>query len=39
MFKFEFWGVVGVIAVQAFCVWWIMRLGSEVLRIYFSQMH
>jgi len=37
MSRGEFWGVVGVIAIQAVCVWLVLRMAGELVRIYLLQ--
>jgi hypothetical protein len=36
MFREEFWGLIGMIALMSACEWWLYRISSEVVGIYMA---
>jgi hypothetical protein len=36
IFKGDFWGVIGIIALQTIMIWWVFDLASQIVGIYFT---
>jgi hypothetical protein len=35
LFKGEFWGMIGIIAMQTAMIWWVFYMASQIIGIYF----